>query len=90
MRILTLQRHAVAWRTCGNRRLNESIIPVDRNGLRLLSCLFEWITWRHAFVDVLMFGDDSVHHGRLLQGGEDVVQVSAACDLRVLGGLPIG
>ena len=31
-----------------------------------------------------------VRHGRLLQGGQDVVQVRTACDLRVLRGLPVG
>ena len=90
MWICTLHCQTVVLKGCSNRRLNESIIPVDWNGLLLLQGLLERVVWRHALVHVLVIGDDSVRHGRLLQGGQDVVQVRTAGDLRVLRGLPVG
>ena len=73
-----------------SRRLAESIATVDGDRLvLLLECLLQRIIGRHALTGMVVLRDDPVHDRWLLEGREDVVQVSTTCYLSVIGSLPV-
>lgn len=86
----SLPSRAVALGSVGKWRLAESIATVDGDRLMLLlECLLQRIIGRHALTGMVVLRDDPVHDRWLLEGREDVVQVSTTCYLSVIGSLPV-